>query len=101
MAEPINDLSTLIDKKFLEVPLDCWWFLLDQIFINWIRIRTFYINLKRIKEGHSTVETFNVFYHRENFRKFRNSIKFAPTIELRIFKLAHRFTKLTAGEKEN
>lgn len=49
MAESLDSPTTLIDKKFLKVPIDSWWLLFAQVFIQRMSTWAIDINLHGVK----------------------------------------------------
>lgn len=100
VTETLDDLSALVYQKFREVPIDSRWLGLGQIFEHRVSFRSDDIDLREVSEVDDDSELLRSTHHREDFSKL-DSFELGPAEDFRVSFLGHRFTKLTAREKED
>lgn len=108
MTESSNRLTSFVDEKFSEIPVDWRRLHLVQVEIKRVSVRSNDVDLsgtkrkcRKVNDEFKTSDYVSPSpHHSENFGKL-NSFEFTPAINLRVCSLWHRIAELWAGKEQN
>lgn len=100
MTESSNRLTSFVDEKFSEIPVDWRRLHLVQVEIKRVSVRSNDVDLsgtkrkcRKVNDEFKTSDYVSPSHHSENFGKL-NSFEFTPAINLRVCSLWHRIAEL-------